>query len=219
MKTKVSSEVWPSLTVTPVRKSVDYGLTRGYNGHVWSYPVGITVRSGLTQRVSIRSGHAYPGVWLTYERHDHTFQFRQKLKPLQPIKMTRTKVTSSQLTGDGKVYRGYRSGGVRKRRRYRPGTVALREIRRYQKSTELLLRKIPFQRLIREVVTGLFPHENYRFQSTALLALQEASQDYLVRMFSQVNDLAIHGKRVAIKPKDIHIWSRITGTQLRNIDN
>jgi len=97
--------------------------------------------------------------------------------------------------------------------------VALREIRRYQKSTELLLRKIPFQRLVREVVTSLFPHENYRFQSTALLALQEASEDYLVRMFTQVNDLAIHGKRVTIKQEDIHIWGRITGTQLRNIDN
>ena len=85
--------------------------------------------------------------------------------------MTRTKVTPSQITGDGKVYRGYRSGRVRKPRRYRPGTVALREIRRYQMSTELLIRKIPFQRLVREVVTSLFSNKNYRFQSTALLAL------------------------------------------------
>ena len=122
--------------------------------------------------------------------------------------------------GDGRVYRGHRTGRVRKPRRYRPGTVALREIRRYQKSTELLLRKIPFQRLVREVVTKIYPNENYRFQSTALLALQEASEDYLVRMFSQVNDLAIHGKRVTIKPEDIHIWGRITGTQIKsNSDN
>ena len=118
--------------------------------------------------------------------------------------------------GDGRVYRGHRTGRVRKPRRYRPGTVALREIRRYQKSTELLLRKIPFQRLVREVVTKIYPSENYRFQSTALLALQEASEDYLVRMFSQVNDLAIHGKRVTIKPSDLHIWGRITGTDLRS---
>ena len=128
--------------------------------------------------------------------------------------MTRTKITSSQLVGDGRVYRGSRTGRVRKPRRYRPGTVALREIRRYQMSTELLVRKIPFQRLVREVVTSLFPNENYRFQSTALLALQEAAEDYLVRMFTQVNDLAIHGKRVTIKPEDIHIWGRITGTQI-----
>ena len=94
--------------------------------------------------------------------------------------------------------------------------MALREIRKYQKSSELLIRKIPFQRLVREVVASVYPKENYRFQSTALLALQEASEDYLVRMFSQVNDLAIHGKRVTIKPKDIHIWGRITGTQIKS---
>ena len=130
--------------------------------------------------------------------------------------MTRTKITSSQLTGDGKVYKGHRTGRIRKPRKYRPGTVALREIKRYQKSTELLIRKFPFQRLVREVVISLFPNDNYRFQSTALLALQEASEDYLVRMFTQVNDLAIHGKRVTIKPEDIQIWGRITGTQIKS---
>ena len=133
--------------------------------------------------------------------------------------MTRTKITSSQLTGDGRVYKGHRTGSIRKPRKYRPGTVALREIKRYQKSTELLVRKIPFQRLVREVVISLFPNDNYRFQSTALLALQEASEDYLVRMFSQVNDLAIHGRRVTIKPEDIHIWGRITDTQIKSITN
>ena len=133
--------------------------------------------------------------------------------------MTRTKITSSQLTGDGKVYKGHRTGRIRKPRKYRPGTVALREIKRYQKSTELLVRKIPFQRLVREVVFSLFPNDNYRFQSTALLALQEASEDYLVRMFSQVNDLAIHGRRVTIKPEDKHIWGRITDTQIKSITN
>ena len=130
--------------------------------------------------------------------------------------MTRSKTTPSQLTGDGRVYKGHRTGSVRKPKRYRPGTVALREIRKYQKSTELLIRKLPFQRVVREVIVGLFPHESYRIQSTALLALQEAAEDYLVRMFSQVNDLAIHGKRVTIKPEDIYIWGRITGTKLSN---
>lgn len=130
--------------------------------------------------------------------------------------MTRTKITSSKLIGDGKQRRQRTCGSIRKPRRYRPGTVALREIRRYQKSTELLIRKIPFQRLVREVVRNLFPHDNLRFQSTALLALQEASEDFLVRMFTQVNDLAIHGKRVTIKPSDLHIWGRITGTDLRS---
>ena len=132
--------------------------------------------------------------------------------------MVRTKITSSKLTGDGKHRRQTR-GNIRKPRRYRPGTVALREIRRYQKSSELLIRKIPFQRLVREIVYKLYPHENVRFQSTALLALQEASEDFLVRMFTQVNDLAIHGKRVTIKPSDMHIWGRITGTELRSTKN
>ena len=127
--------------------------------------------------------------------------------------MTRTKTTSSKLTGDGKRRR-QTCGNVRKPRRYRPGTVALREIRRYQKSSELLIRKLPFQRLVREVVSNLYPHDNLRFQSTAILALQEAAEDFLVRMFTQVNDLAIHGKRVTIKPSDLHIWGRITGTDL-----
>ena len=129
--------------------------------------------------------------------------------------MTRTKTTSSKLTGDGKRRR-QTCGNVRKPRRYRPGTVALREIRRYQKSSELLIRKLPFQRLVREVVSNLYPHDNLRFQSTAILALQEAAEDFLVRMFTQVNDLAIHGKRITIKPSDLHIWGRITGTDLRS---
>ena len=100
-------------------------------------------------------------------------------------------------------------GKVRKPRRYRPGTVALRQIRKYQKSTELLIRKLPFQRLVKEVVQELFKTESYRFQSTAILALQEASEDYLVRMFEQVNLIAIHGKRVTIQCKDILLWKRL----------
>ena len=95
--------------------------------------------------------------------------------------MTRTKITSSQLIGDGKRRRPTR-GNIRKPRKYRPGTVALREIRRYQKSTELLIRKIPFQRLVREIVHNLYPHDNLRFQSTALLALQETSEYFLARI-------------------------------------
>ena len=126
--------------------------------------------------------------------------------------MPRTKFTARQMTGDGrrmacKTPRKPK-GSVRKPRRFRPGTVALRQIRRYQKSTELLIRKLPFQRLVREVVRTMFSQE-YRFQSTALLALQEAAEAYLVRMFEGVNDIAIHGRRVTIMPKDILLWKRI----------
>lgn len=73
------------------------------------------------------------------------------------------------------------AGGVKKPHRYRPGTVALREIRKYQKSTDLLLRKLPFQRLVREIAQDF--KNDLRFQSTAILALQEASEAYLVGLF------------------------------------
>ena len=121
--------------------------------------------------------------------------------------MTRSK--SQLTTGPVNQPRNPPKGRVKKNRRFRPGTVALRQIRKYQKSTELLIRKLPFQRLVREVVQELFPTESYRFQSTAILALQEASEDFLVRMFSQVNDIAITGKLVTIQQKHIQLWKRL----------
>ena len=99
-------------------------------------------------------------------------------------------------------------GRVRKPRRFRPGTVALREIRKYQKSTELLIRKLPFQRLLREIVYEM-KKKDYRFQSTAILAMQEGAEAFLVRMFEQCNHIAIHGKRVTVQPKDIQLWKRL----------
>ena len=128
--------------------------------------------------------------------------------------MTRTKGTRN----DGPVPRRrgngrYPKGKERKPHRYRPGTVALREIRKYQKSTELLIRKIPFQRLVREVCQDLFNRSEIsfspKFQSTALLALQEATEDFLVRMFSQVNDIAIVSKLVTIFPQHLDLWKRL----------
>jgi histone H3 len=77
------------------------------------------------------------------------------------------------------------SGGVKKPHRFRPGTVALREIRKYQKGTELLLRKLPFQRLVREIAQDY--RSDLRFQSLALLALQEATEAFLVGLFEDAN--------------------------------
>ncbi|VCX39174.1 unnamed protein product [Gulo gulo] len=93
--------------------------------------------------------------------------------------------------------------------RCRPGTVALREIRRYQKSTELLIRKLPFQRLVREIAQDF--KTDLRFQSAAIGALQEASEAYLVGLFEDTNLCAIHAKRVTIMPKDIQLARRIRG--------
>ncbi len=100
--------------------------------------------------------------------------------------------------------------GVKRRpHRYRPGTVTLREIRKYQKSTELLIRKLPFQRLVREIAQGF--QTDLRFQSTAILALQEAAEAYLVGLFEDTNLCAIHAKRVTIMPKDMQLARRIRG--------
>uniref|UniRef100_A0AAV2MTS6 Core Histone H2A/H2B/H3 domain-containing protein n=1 Tax=Knipowitschia caucasica TaxID=637954 RepID=A0AAV2MTS6_KNICA len=98
---------------------------------------------------------------------------------------------------------------LEKPHRYRPGTVALREIRRYQKSTELLIRKLPFQRLVREIAQDF--KTDLRFQSAAIGALQEASEAYLVGLFEDTNLCAIHAKRVTIMPKDIQLARRIRG--------
>ena len=106
--------------------------------------------------------------------------------------------------------------GVKKCYRYRPGTVALKQIRQYQKSTELLIRKLPFQRLVREiacdsdVITSPLCGK-VRFQSAAIMALQEGSEAYLVGLFEDSNLCAIHAKQVTIMPKDIQLARRIRG--------
>ena len=97
----------------------------------------------------------------------------------------------------------------KKPRRYRPGTVALREIRRFQKSTELLIRRLPFQRLVREIAQDFKGRLN--FASGAILALQEAAEAYLVSLFEDVNLCAIHAKRVTIMLKDIQLARCIWG--------
>ncbi len=102
-------------------------------------------------------------------------------------------------------------GGVKKPHRYHPGTVALREIRRFQKTTELLIRKAPFQRVVREIAQKMFPNEDLRFQSLAVLALHEASEAYMVGMFDNTNLAALHAKRVTIMPRDILLAQHLRG--------
>ncbi|KAK9330780.1 histone-fold-containing protein [Lipomyces starkeyi] len=107
---------------------------------------------------------------------------------------------------------------VKKTHRYKPGTVALREIRKYQKGTELLIQKLPFARLVREVASDFVlggdaraGQTGLRFQSVAILALQEAAEAYLVHLFEDTNLCAIHAKRVTIMQKDIQLARRIRG--------
>jgi histone H3 len=120
------------------------------------------------------------------------------------VKRPRKHVTSKTARKTAPV-----SGGVKKPHRYRPGTVALREIRKYQKTTDLLIRKLPFQRIVKDIA-----HESkndIRFQSSALLALQEASEAYLVGLFEDTNLCAIHARRVTIMVRDMQLARRIRG--------
>lgn len=101
-----------------------------------------------------------------------------------------------------------------RRRRYRPGTAAIKEIRRYQRSYDLLLRKLPFARLVREVAVEMLPTDvgaELRWQSHAIQALQEAAEAFLVHLFEDTNLCAIHAKRVTIMQKDIQLARRIRG--------
>lgn len=99
---------------------------------------------------------------------------------------------------------------IQQKRRYKPGTLAIREIRKYQKSTDLLIRKLPFARLVREICNE-FTDQPMRWTAEALLALQESSEDFLVHLFEDCNLCAIHAKRVTIMPKDMQLARRIRG--------
>ena len=100
-------------------------------------------------------------------------------------------------------------GGLKKPHRFRPGTVAIREIKRYQKSTELLIKRLPFERLVREIAQTY--KSDLRFQASAVVALQEATESYIIGLFQDTNLCAIHAKRVTIMPKDIQLARRIRG--------
>lgn len=129
-----------------------------------------------------------------------------------PTRYTGTGMKAPRKTGTGYATKAERDralarGFIKKPQRFRPGTVALREIRRYQKSSELLLRALPFQRLVREIANDF--KDELRFQAEAVKALQEAAEAFLVGLFEDTDLCAIHAKRVTIMPKDIHLARRI----------
>ena len=97
-----------------------------------------------------------------------------------------------------------------KKRRYRPGEKALREIRFYQRNTDLLIRRLPFARLVREIQTYFFRNE-YRWQAEAIIALQEAAEAHLVGLFEDAYLCTIHAKRITMMTKDIQLARRIRG--------
>ena len=121
----------------------------------------------------------------------------------------RKNVAKAAVAGQKNLGNPPRMGGLKRPMQYKPGTVALREIRRHQKLTELLIRKLPFNRLVREIAQDF--KVNLQFQAAAIGALQEASDAYLVGLFDDTNLCAIHTKRVTIMPKDIQLARRIRG--------
>ena len=122
--------------------------------------------------------------------------------------MTRSKLTSIKALGGKMKSKRFPMGGVKKPFRYRPGTVALREIRKYQSSTETLIPKLVFQRLVKEIMQNECLKRGIdcrRIQSTALLALQEAGEQFITDLLCNAQLAAIHGKRVTVKPEDMYI--------------
>ena len=97
-----------------------------------------------------------------------------------------------------------------KKRHYRPGTLALREIRRYQNSTNLLIRKAPFIRLVKEILHGELGRTEIRMQ-LAVEALQEAAEYYITNLYDDANLCAFHAKRITLQPKDMQLAMRIRG--------
>ena len=140
--------------------------------------------------------------------------------------MTRTKKTAVELLG-GRPRKRSRvgsvakppKGSVRKPHRYRSGTVALREIRKYQTSTETLIPKLCFQRLVKEIIDiecrdrDISP--GMKIQSPALLALQWATEQYVTEMFEKGQLAAIHGKRITVQPKDFDLVKEFRGDNLK----
>merc|ERR1719263_1721354 len=117
-------------------------------------------------------------------------------------KMAKVKLNKKTAPADGGVKEA-------KKRRFRPGTVALREIKRYQKQTSSLLPRAPFHRLVRQICRDL--DGELRFQSQALYALQEAAEAYLTGVFEDANLCAIHAKRMTLMKKDMDLARRIRG--------
>jgi histone H3 len=95
--------------------------------------------------------------------------------------------------------------------RFRPGIKALREIRKFQKSTDLLIHRLPFARLVKEITLEF--HHSLQWQSVALEALQYAAEDYIIGLMEDANLSALHAKRVTVMPKDIHLANRIRGNK------
>ena len=133
-----------------------------------------------------------------------------KPKAVKKLSQQATQATSQKAIKSQKGSQAV--AGDRKKPKFKPGTVALREIKKYQRSTDLLLPRAPFQRLVREITGGHDP--DLRFAPQALIALQEATEAYLVGIFEDTQLCAIHAKRVTVYKKDMELARRIRGDDM-----
>jgi len=124
-----------------------------------------------------------------------------------------TKMDSSALARTGLAAKKVVNASpktAKKGKRYRPGQKALREIRRYQMSVELMIPKLPFARVVREITHKFTPsNQSWRWTLDALLAIQTAAEAYITSLFEDSRLCAEHGRRVTVQPKDIHLARRI----------
>ncbi|KAM4642671.1 histone H3-like centromeric protein A [Discoglossus pictus] len=140
-------------------------------------------------------------------------QSRRKSRPPKRVSIPQPTRTSPRKAKEDerKPKETTRRESAARRRRYRPGSRALMEIRRYQKSTDLLIRKGPFSRLVREICMVYTRGLDFRWQSMALMAMQEAAEAFLVRLFEDSYLCSIHAKRVTLYVQDIQLARRIRG--------
>ena len=117
----------------------------------------------------------------------------------------KTIATKAASKSKGKKAKTSGAPGIKKARRFRPGSVALRTIKKYQKATNLLLRRLPFQRLVREITQGW--KADTRFAAAALIALQEATEGYVVKFFDDCQNVAVNAKRVTVLKRDFTLVS------------
>jgi histone H3 len=132
---------------------------------------------------------------------------KSKKNTKEKSKKKTKEVTKAKKTSDGKRKTAPAAGGVKKPHRFKPGTVALREIRRYQKSTDLLIRRLPFQRLVREIAQDF--HTDLRFALATIEVLQSVLESIIVTILEGANMAAIHASRTSIQPKDIQFARRL----------
>ena len=203
------------------KQKSDPPVRRGPRQKVGKSRGGKTGRGGKTSRGGKTDGGGkqprarnwqYTGPCLAYQE---TYPPVDYAKPVLYINRTKQPTKLGFVVLDWteaqkrKCHEARLEGRLVRAKKFRPGIAALKEIRHFQKGTALLIRKLPFQRLVREIA-GDFKTD-LRFQQAAVEALQEASEAYLVGLFEDTNLCAIHARRVTIMPKDIQLARRIRG--------